>query len=275
MDNGKELKEIVREKYAQIAVDSDKGIKSSCCGDSAKTATSCCGGDSTYTVFSDDYTKLKGYNADADLNLGCGVPTEHAGIKEGDTVVDLGSGAGNDVFVSRAIVGDKGKVIGLDMTEEMITKAEKNNAKLGYSNVEFKLGEIESMPLPDNFADVVISNCVLNLVPDKTKAFSEINRILKRGAHFCISDIVTKGELPEKARESAALYAGCVSGAMKEEDYLKVIEDAGFINISVKKRKATPVPEEILSDLISNEDLNKFNNGEIGLFSITVTANKK
>jgi SAM-dependent methyltransferase len=275
MDSGKNIKEIVREKYAQIVVDADKGEPSSCCGGSKTNASSSCGcGGSELTDFSDDYTKLNGYNADADLNLGCGVPTKHAGIKEGDTVVDLGSGAGNDVFVTRAIVGDSGKVIGLDMTEEMIAKAEKNNAKLGYKNVEFKLGEIEDIPLPDNFADVVISNCVLNLVPDKKRAFGEIYRVLKKSAHFCISDIVTKGELPESVKKSAELYAGCVSGAMKEEDYLGVIEAAGFTDISIKIRKVIDLPDEIF-DSLNESEINKFKNGEIGLSSITVTANKK
>lgn len=276
MDSEKEIKEIVRDKYAQIAVGAEKGLHSSCCGEGAKSkaASSCGCGGSELTDFSDDYTKLKGYSADADLNLGCGVPTKHAGIKEGDTVVDLGSGAGNDVFVTRAIVGDTGKVVGLDMTEEMIAKAEKNNAKLGYKNVEFKLGEIEDMPLPDNFADVVISNCVLNLVPNKGKAFSEIYRVLKKSGHFCISDIVTKGELPEKTKKSAELYAGCISGALKEEDYLGVIEAAGFKDISIKIRKAIDLPAELF-DGLNEAEINRFKNGEIGLSSITVVANKK
>ncbi|HEX3075213.1 MAG TPA: methyltransferase domain-containing protein [Ignavibacteriales bacterium] len=188
--------------------------------------------------------------------------------------MDLGSGAGNDVFVTRAIVGDTGKVIGLDMTEEMIAKAEKNNAKLGYKNVEFKLGEIEDMPLPDNFADVVISNCVLNLVPNKGKAFSEIYRVLKKSGHFCISDIVTKGELPEKTKKSAELYAGCISGALKEEDYLGVIEAAGFKDVSIKIRKAIDLPAELF-DGLNEAEINRFKNGGVGLSSITVVANKK
>ena len=156
------------------------------------------------------------------LNLGCGLPTEFAGIKEGDTVIDLGSGAGNDVFIARSIVGDSGKVIGLDFTDEMLAKANNNNAKLGYKNVEFKLGEIEQMPFENNIADVVVSNCVLNLVPDKNKAFAEIYRILKPGAHFCVSDIVLKGELNPELRKSAAMYAGCISGALQQEEYLEI-----------------------------------------------------
>ncbi len=278
MDNKEKIKEVVREKYAQIAEDSYKGVPSSCCGDDVeetKTPSCCGGGDLSYTVFSDDYTQFKGYNADADLKLGCGVPTKYADIQEGNTVVDLGSGAGNDVFVARAIVGDKGKVIGLDMTGEMIAKANLNNAKLGYTNVEFKLGEIEDMPFQDKLVDVVISNCVLNLVPDKSKAFKEIYRILKQGGHFCISDIVTHGELPDGVRRSAELYAGCVAGAMQEDDYISVIEAAGFKDVKVKRRVHNSMPEGEFAEYMGKEDLEKFKTGEIGLYSITVVGYKK
>ena len=174
---------------------------------------------------------------EADLGLGCGLPTEYAGIEKGNVVIDLGSGAGNDVFVARALVGDEGKVIGIDFTNEMLIKANTNLQKLGFKNIEFKLGEIESMPLDDNFADVVVSNCVLNLVPDKQKAFNEINRILKPGAHFCVSDIVLKGQLPSELKKSAEMYAGCVAGAVQQELYLDIIKHAGFSNVEVKKPK--------------------------------------
>jgi arsenite methyltransferase len=223
---------------------------------------------------SDEYTHLNGYVPDADLNLGCGIPTEFARIKEGDTVVDLGSGAGNDVFVARSIVGEKGKVIGLDLTPEMIAKANKNKEKLGFKNVEFYLGEIEEMPLENNIADVVISNCVLNLVPDKKKAFSEMYRITKPGGHFCVSDIVLKGELPKGLQDSAAMYAGCVAGAMQQEDYLGQISQAGFKDIQIKKSKIIELPFETLKRYMPENEAESYFSGEKGIFSITVTGTK-
>jgi arsenite methyltransferase len=268
MKNENELKQIVKEKYGQIAKQN-----SSCCGPS-----NCCGGDSSkivgYTIMKDEYDNLDGYVAEADLGLGCGLPTEFADIKEGNTVVDLGSGAGNDVFVARAIVGESGKVIGIDMTEEMIDKAIRNNQKLGYTNVEFKFGEIENMPLENSIADVVVSNCVLNLVPDKEKAFREIYRILKPGAHFCVSDIVIKGEMTAELQKSAEMYAGCVSGAVEEDGYLKLINDAGFKNIEIKKRKKIDLPDEVLNEFLSEQGLREYNENVKGIFSITVSAEK-
>ena len=267
MSTEQELKKIVKDKYGKIAVKGDEN----CCG-----PTSCCGtSDITdYSVFNDDYTKLDGYVAEADLSLGCGVPTEYAGIKKGDTVLDLGSGAGNDVFVARRITGDKGKVIGLDFTEEMISKANRNNEKLGYRNVEFKQGDIEQMPIDDNSIDVIISNCVLNLVPDKQKAFSEIFRLLKSGAHFCVSDIVVKGNLNEDLRKSAELYAGCVSGAISEEEYIGKIKAQGFKNIEIKKRKKIELPEDVLKEFLNKEMIKLYHDNVQGIFSITVTAEK-
>ncbi len=268
MQNEKEIKEMVKEKYGQIAKQS-----TSCCG-----PTSCCGTTDSkivgYTVMQDEYDHLDGYVADADLGLGCGMPTEFAGIKKGDVVVDLGSGAGNDVFVARAIVGDEGKVIGIDMTQEMIDKANRNNQKLGYKNVEFHLGEIEEMPLENSIADVVVSNCVLNLVPSKQKAFAEIYRILKNNGHFCVSDIVIKGELPANLKKSAMMYAGCVAGAVQYDEYLKIIEESGFKNIEVKKTKIIDLPDEILKDYLTETSLKQYRESKVGVFSITVTANK-
>ncbi len=267
MENKEKIKEIVKDKYGKIAVKGDEN----CCG-----PTSCCGtSDITdYSVFNDDYSKVKGYVAEADLNLGCGLPTEFAGIKEGDTVLDLGCGAGNDVFVARQIVGDNGKVIGLDFTEEMIEKANRNNQKLGYSNVEFKLGDIENIPIDDNSIDVVISNCVLNLVPDKEKAFLEIYRTLKPAAHFCVSDIVIKGELNDDLRKSAELYAGCVSGALREEEYIGIIEKSGFKNVGIKRRKKIDIPDNILKEFLDEKHLMSYKNNVQGIFSITVTGEK-
>lgn len=264
MAKEEELKNIVKEKYAEIATAT---MNRCCCGSSNKKVIA-------YSMINDDYSKLDGYVADADLNLGCGLPTEFAGIKEGDTVIDLGSGAGNDVFIARSIVGEAGKVIGLDFTEEMLEKANKNNAKLGYKNIEFKLGEIEQMPLEDNLADVVVSNCVLNLVPDKKKAFAEIYRILKPGAHFCVSDIVLKGELNPELRKSAAMYAGCISGALQHEDYLNTISQAGFVNIEIKKTKRIDLPDELLKQYLDEEGIKSYKENVKGIFSITVVGNK-
>ena len=227
-----------------------------------------------YTVMQDEYDHLEGYVADADLGLGCGLPTEYAGIKKGDTVLDLGSGAGNDVFVARAIVGDEGKVIGLDFTQEMVDKAKKNNAKLGYKNVEFHLGDIEQMPFDNNIIDVVVSNCVLNLVPDKRKAFAEIYRILKPGAHFCVSDIVLKGELPSGLKKSAEMYAGCVAGALQQDEYLSIIKETGFTNIEIKKTKVIELPDDVLKQYLGDSEVEKFKMNNVGIFSITVVGYK-
>ncbi len=267
MENKNEIKEIVKEKYGQIAKQSG-----SCCGPS-----SCCGTNSKivgYTIMKDEYDSIDGYVAEADLGLGCGMPTEFAGIKKGDVVVDLGSGAGNDVFVSRALVGEEGRVIGLDMTSEMIDKANRNKEKLGYKNVEFYLGDIENMPLENSIADVVVSNCVLNLVPDKQKAFSEIYRILKTNGHFCVSDIVIKGKLPAELKKSAEMYAGCISGAVQEVEYLRIIREAGFANAEIRKVKKIELPDELLKNYLSPEGLNNYHSNIEGIFSITVTAKK-
>jgi arsenite methyltransferase len=264
----KDVKEIVKEKYGEIAKAS-----SSCCG-----PTSCCGSAENkivgYTIMKDEYDNLDGYVAEADLGLGCGLPTEFAGINKGDTVIDLGSGAGNDVFVARAIVGEEGRVIGVDMTEEMIEKANKNNAKLGFKNVEFRFGDIESMPVEDNLADVIVSNCVLNLVPDKKKAFSEMYRVLKPGAHFCVSDIVIKGDLHPELKKSAEMYAGCVSGAIQQDDYVGLIKQAGFTNIEIKKTKTIELPDDVLLQYLNFEQLNEFKTSGVGIYSITVIGYK-
>ncbi len=266
MKNESEIKELVREKYSQIASQSKTKNASSCCG-----ATGC--GD-VYNIMADDYTKLDGYNPDADLGLGCGLPTEFAKINVGDTVVDLGSGAGNDAFIARRIVGERGRVIGIDITEKMIELAKKNADKLGYKNVEFRHGDIDSMPLFSNKADVVVSNCVLNLVPNKHKVFGEIFRVLKPGGHFSISDIVIEGALPSKWREIAELYAGCVSGAIQKSEYLGIIEEAGFTNITLQKDKTIVIPDEILAEYLSAEEIDEYKKGKVRITSITVYADK-
>jgi len=263
MENQEQIKKMVREKYSEIV----QG-KASCCGSKNDLVQI------DYTIFSEDYSQLKGYNPDADLGLGCGVPTEYARIKEGDTVVDLGSGAGNDCFVVRAVIGEKGKVIGIDMTETMIAKARANAEKLGLNNVEFRFGEIENMPINDNVADVVISNCVLNLVPDKRKAFSETYRVLKPSGHFSISDMVTNVTLPEGLRNVAAMYAGCVAGALQKDEYLSIIREAGFQNVTVQKERKIELPDELLHKYLTEEDIRNLKESNVGVFSISVYAEK-
>ena len=268
MPTSEEIKKIVKDKYGEIAEND-----SSCCG-----PTSCCGTNNKvvdYSIMQDDYTGLDGYVAEADLGLGCGLPTEFAGIKKGDTVVDLGSGAGNDVFVARALVGEEGKVIGLDFTQEMIDKANDNKEKVGFSNVEFRLGEIEDMPLDTDTADVIVSNCVLNLVPDKAKAFSEMYRVTKPGGHFCVSDIVLQGELPEGLQKSAAMYAGCVAGALQKDEYLDAIKQAGFTDVEIKKTKTIELPDNLLLKYLSKEGLKLYKEDVKGIFSITVVGYKQ
>jgi arsenite methyltransferase len=270
MSTNDELKRIVREKYGEIAGNAET-VSAPCCGSSAST---CCGSDIDYTVFSEDYSELEGYNPDADLGLGCGLPTEYAMIKEGDTVVDLGSGAGNDCFIARSLVGESGRVIGVDMTPQMIEKARVNAAKLNFHNVEFRLGEIEHLPVGEGEADVVVSNCVLNLVPDKKQALKETFRILKKGGHFSISDIVTYSSIPEGLRDAAALYAGCVSGALIKEDYLQLIAEAGFTNIQVQKERKNELPDELLIQYMSAEEAEHFKKEFAGIASITVYGEK-
>ena len=263
MQSSEEIKQVVKEKYGKITSKKSEGC--GCCGTKIID----------YTMFRDDYSKLDGYVAEADLGLGCGVPTEYAGLNKGDTVVDLGSGAGNDVFVARSVVGDEGRVIGLDFTQEMIDKANANKIKTGYRNVEFKLGEIESMPIENDSADVIISNCVLNLVPDKRKAFAEIQRVLRPGAHFCVSDIVLKGELPAGLKKSAEMYAGCVAGALQLEDYIGIIKEIGFKDIEIKRTKVIELPDKVLKEYLSDSDIVNFKKNNIGIFSVTVVGYKK
>ena len=222
----------------------------------------------------DSYDNLKGYVPQADLKLGCGLPTEYASIKPGHTVLDLGSGAGNDVFVARQLVGDSGQVIGVDFTPQMVEKAQRNAAQLGFKNVHFKEGEIENLPLDSGTIDVVISNCVLNLVPNKIAAFGQIYRVLKAGGHFCVSDIVLHGELPANFQKEAELYAGCVAGAIQEDAYLRVIQDQGFSKPQIKTRKRIDLPDELLHKYLSSEQVVSFKQDGPGIYSITVVAQK-
>jgi arsenite methyltransferase len=267
MNNEQELKEIVRQKYSEIALQDKEDNQASCCG------ATCCSTE-VYNIMSDDYTELNGYNADADLGLGCGLPTQFAKIKKGDVVIDLGSGAGNDAFIARAETGETGKVIGIDFTEAMINKARANAEKLAFHNVEFRFGDIENMPVTANAADVIVSNCVLNLVPNKDAVIKDIYRVLKPGGHFSISDVVLVGNLPDALRKDAEMYAGCVSGAIQREVYLELIKINGFKNITVQKEKAIIIPDDILSKYLSEAEISSFKSGSTGIFSVTVFAEK-
>jgi arsenite methyltransferase len=260
-------KKLVQEKYGQIAKDSSETEqKSGCaCG---------CGCDEAYSIFSEDYIGQEGYVPGADLGLGCGIPTDFVHIRKGDIVIDLGSGAGNDCFVARAMVGEEGKVIGIDMTKEMIALARENALKLGYTNVQFRYGDIENMPVTSKKADVVISNCVLNLVPDKDMAVSEICRVLKVGGHFCISDVIIKGDLPDSIRNAAEMYAGCISGALESKQYLALIEKMGFINITIHKEKEIFLPDSLLANYLTKEEIESFRKSGTGIFSITISGEK-
>ena len=264
----KDIKDIVKSKYNLIAKQSKLQNETSCCG-----STGCCD-TIEYSVFSDDYSHLEGYNAEADLGLGCGIPTEHASISKGDTVLDLGSGAGNDCFVARSIVGDTGKVIGLDFAPNMLKKARENASNLGYTNVEFVKGDIEEMPIEDDSVNVIVSNCVLNLVPDKEKAFSQMFRVINDGGHFCVSDVVLQGELPDALVKDAEMYAGCVAGAIQKDEYLSIIEKAGFKNVNVKTEKEVIIPDEILLNYLSEKGLEEYKTRDLGIYSITVYADK-
>lgn len=267
MKTSEQMKELVKQKYSEIALQDKATNQSSCCG-SAGCSTE------VYNIMSDDYTSLDGYNADADLGLGCGLPTQFAQIKKGDTVIDLGSGAGNDCFIARSEAGEDGRVIGIDFTPAMIEKAKINVQKLGLTNVEFRQGDIENIPVSANVADVIVSNCVLNLVPNKDKVFKEIFRVLKQGGHFSISDVVLVGNLPEALRNEAEMYAGCVAGAIQKDEYLGLIAANGFSNIILQKEKPINIPDDILKNYLKEEEFQNFKSGNTGIFSITVYAEK-
>jgi len=262
-----QIRETVRQKYAGIARE-----KTSC------RETSCCGAEShavaEYSMIGDAYDGVSGYVAEADLGLGCGLPVEHAGLEPGQTVLDLGSGAGLDAFIARRVVGDEGRVIGVDMTAEMIARARENAEKSGFGNVEFRLGEIEHLPVRSDSVDVVISNCVLNLVPDKASAFAEIYRVLRPGGHFCISDIVSSRELPEWVKDIAEAYAGCVSGAIPKTDYLEIIRKAGFGRVTVAAERRIEVPADLLERSLTDRQRDEAERADLHVLSITVTAFK-
>lgn len=217
------IKTQVKNRYAAVAKQ-----ESSCCGPS-----SCCSDQPSANPLVDYGDLSINIVEGADLGLGCGLPTQDAGIKPGDTILDLGSGAGVDVFLAAKAAGPQGKVIGVDMTPEMIAKAWDNAVRGGYTNVDFRLGEIEDLPIADASVDVVLSNCVINLVPDKARVFGEIHRVLKPGGHFSISDMVTYGDVPQDIREDMALWAGCVAGALDREEYLRIVRQCGFVDLRI------------------------------------------
>ena len=268
MTNEEQIKEMVKQKYSEIALQDKETNSCSCCG-SGSCSTE------VYNIMSEDYKDLDGYNPDADLGLGCGLPTQFAKIKKGDVVIDLGSGAGNDCFVARAETGETGKVIGIDFTPVMIEKARVNAEKLGFNNVEFRLGDIDNIPVNENTADVIVSNCVLNLVPNKPAVFNEIYRVLKVGGHFSISDIVLTGDLPPQLQTVAEMYAGCVAGASQKNDYLNFIEQAGFKNITIQKENPIILPDDILENYMSKEDIAVLRAKPPIIYSITVYAEKQ
>lgn len=267
MKTDQQLKELVKQKYSEIALQDKTDNMSSCCG-AGECSTE------VYNIMSDSYEMLEGYNPDADLGLGCGLPTAFAMIKKGDTVIDLGSGAGNDCFVARAQTGETGKVIGVDFTPIMIEKARENAEKKGFNNVEFRLGDIEKLPITSNVADVIVSNCVLNLVPNKKGVFHEIFRVLKPGGHFSISDVVLIGNLPLELTQQAEMYAGCVAGAIQKDTYLELIHESGFENIIIQKEKSILLPDDILKSFLNEESISLFKTSNTGIFSITVFAKK-
>jgi arsenite methyltransferase len=267
MKTAEQMKEMVKEKYSEIALQDKETNESSCCGSGCCSTEVC-------NIMSEDYSRLEGYSPDADLGLGCGLPTQFAQIKKGDTVIDLGSGAGNDCFIARAETGETGKVIGIDFTPSMISKARGNAEKLGFNNVEFRQGDIEDMPVTSNKADVIVSNCVLNLTPDKNAVIKDIFRVLKPGGHFSISDIVLAGRLPENIKNAAEMYAGCVAGAIQKQVYLELIADNGFKNIKIQKEKPIIIPDDILGNYLSEEEIKAFKQSGTGIFSVTVYAEK-
>lgn len=264
-----DLKELVKARYNDLALVSDAKSKC-CCNPYAPELPS----KKVYTIMSEDYSRLKGYEPDADLGAGCGLPTRYARIQKGDTVVDLGSGAGNDCFIAREETGETGRVIGIDFAPRMLAKARANVARRGFTNVEFLEGDIEEMPLPDKTADVVVSNCVLNLLPRKDRIFHEIYRVLKPGGHFCISDVVLDGVFPKAFTDNAALYAGCIASAIQREAYLAEIGKAAFADITVERTKTITLPDEVLEAHLDPETIRAYKAGGVGIYSITVTGRR-
>ena len=264
-----DMKKLVKQRYNELAL-MDKESVSCCCNPAAPAVPS----KKVYTIMSEDYSQLKGYEPDADLGVGCGLPTQYARIQKGDTIIDLGSGAGNDCFIAREETGETGRVIGIDFAPQMLARAKNNAQKRNFTNVEFLEGDIENMPVPDKTADVVVSNCVLNLLPHKDRIFKEIYRVLKPGGHFCISDVVLNGVFPKKFTDNASMYAGCIASAIQREDYLGEIEKANFTDIKVERTKTVVIPDEVLEEHLDRDTIKKYKAGNVGIYSITVTGKR-
>lgn len=260
------IRERVRAKYAVIARAAGEGCR-------GPRAGGCCA-DGSLDMIGEAYREVAGHVAEADLGLGCGVPTRHAALRPGETVLDLGCGAGNDCFVARHEVGATGRVIGVDMTPEMIAKARANAEKLGFANVEFRLGEIEHLPVASGTIDCVISNCVLNLVPDKARAFAEIARVLKPGGRLCVSDIVATGPLPEAVREAAGLYVGCIAGALPQDAYLALVAAAGLEGVRIVEARPIPLPDSALAPHLDAAAIADFRRSGVELRSVTLLARR-
>jgi arsenite methyltransferase len=255
------LKSTVRAKYAALATDDD-----SCCGASE-------GGETGLDVdMSEDYADA--IATDADLDLGCGRPTDHADLQPGERVLDLGSGAGMDAFVARRDVGPEGHIHGVDLAEEMVEKARANADTMGYDNVTFEVGDIEDLPVERSAFDVILSNCVLNLVPDKRAAFAQMHRALRPGGRFSVSDIVHDGTLPSGLREAAELHVGCVAGAMERDAYLGRLREVGFTDVRVATEKAISLPDELLIEHLDDDQVADFRASNAALQSVTVVGRR-
>jgi arsenite methyltransferase len=228
------VKEVVRERYGEAAKKAMSGAKSSCCGPTCCTPAESSAADPITFGLYNDTEKSSLPEGAVRASLGCGNPTALAELRAGETVLDLGSGGGIDVLLSAKRVGPTGKAYGLDMTDEMLELARKNQAEAGVTNVEFLKGEIETIPLPDASVDVIISNCVINLSGDKDRVLAEAYRVLKPGGRFAVSDVVVRGPVPAEIRKSVELWVGCIAGALEESDYVTKLERAGFSEVSVE-----------------------------------------
>ena len=264
------LKKSIQEKFAVIVDQAENVEDEEACG----CGSGCGCGSSASATLSEDYTDTAGYHPFADLGLGCGMPVEYARIKSGDTVLDLGSGAGNDCFVARELVGSQGKVIGVDITDRMIGKARKNAELAGYNNVEFRAGDIEDLPVSDKTAHVILSNCSLNLVPDKARAIREAYRALKHHGQLCVSDIFTKGDFPKGLKMDADMYYGCMAGTLTLEEGLKMLGECGFEEITVHNIRKIELPDAMLHYYLPPEQAKEFREGEPGMYAVTLSAAK-
>lgn len=267
MDKDTEIKEMVKQRYNELSLTRNAERPKCGCSPAAPSKK-------VFTIMSEDYSNLKGYEPEADLGVGCGLPTQYARIKKGDTVIDLGSGAGNDCFIAREEAGGTGLIIGIDFAPGMIARARENAVRRGFTNIEFIEGDIEDMPVADATADVVVSNCVLNLLPRKDRIFKEIYRVLKPQGHFCVSDVVLDGVFPKEFTDNAAMYAGCIASAIQKEEYLAEITKAGFADVKIERTKTVVIPDDVLDEHLDGTTIKKYKEGDVGIYSITVTGRR-